>query len=148
MDSSIRRRFTSTERILSPPSVSRGAAAVVVDTNLANLNDGDPGSVAELAFGLTLDNAAAQSAHPGGDYWIVLANTMAGDGTGGQLHLDRISVQTGDATDPGPNVPPPPPIAPGDQVDGDLIMFSDNGGWCWYQGPRAIVTAFTTRGRL
>jgi hypothetical protein len=114
-------------------------ASTVVTTNLTNLIDGHPGSVAELAFPLALDNAAARAAHPGGEYWIVLANTMAGDGTGGQLHLDRISARTGDATDPGPFIPPPPPIAAGDRVDGDLILFNDNGGWCWYQDERIIV---------
>ncbi|WP_338689386.1 hypothetical protein [Haloferula helveola] len=113
--------------------------STVVDTNLANLNEGDPGSIAELAFGLDLDNAAAQTAHPGGDYWLVLANTMAGDGTGSQLHLDRISAQTGDVTDPGPIIPPTPPINPADQVAGDLILFNDNGGWCWYQDERVLV---------
>ena len=113
--------------------------SAVVDTTLANLNEGDPGSIAELAFGLDLDNAIARAAHPGGDYWLVFANTMAGDGTGSQLHLDRISAQTGDASDPGPIIPPVPPISPGDHVAGDLILFNDNGGWCWYQDERILV---------
>ncbi|NQT27006.1 T9SS type A sorting domain-containing protein [candidate division KSB1 bacterium] len=26
-----------------------------------------------------------------------------------------------------------------DQVNGNLIQFSDNGGWCWYQDERAVV---------
>lgn len=110
--------------------------SAVVDTNLANLNDGDPGSIANLALMMDLDNAAAQAAHPGGDYWIVLANTMS---RSGQLHLDRINLQTSDTTDPGPVVPPPTPIAAADQVAGDLILFNDNGGWCWYQDERILV---------
>lgn len=27
----------------------------------------------------------------------------------------------------------------GDKVDGNLILFNDNGAWCWFQGERAVV---------
>lgn len=30
---------------------------------------------------------------------------------------------------------------PQDQVRGDLLQFVENGGWCWYQDPRALVDA-------
>ncbi|MCP5537423.1 MAG: hypothetical protein H7A51_14470 [Akkermansiaceae bacterium] len=111
--------------------------SVTVATNLTNLTDGDPGSVAALAFKLDLDHASAQAAHPGGNYWIVLSNTMH---SAGQLQLDWINAQTGDTTDPGPiDFPPDPPISAADLVHGNLILLNDNGGWCWYQDERALV---------
>jgi hypothetical protein len=30
-------------------------------------------------------------------------------------------------------------IAHADKVKGDLIQFTDNGGWCWYQDERVVV---------
>jgi hypothetical protein len=30
-------------------------------------------------------------------------------------------------------------LAHGDKVKGDLIQFTDNGGWCWYQDERVVV---------
>lgn len=32
-------------------------------------------------------------------------------------------------------------LAHADKVRGDLIQFSDNGGWCWYQDERVVVDA-------
>ena len=37
-----------------------------------------------------------------------------------------------------PPVPPPEP-EPGNYVTGNLILFNDNGGWCWYQDERAVI---------
>ncbi len=34
---------------------------------------------------------------------------------------------------------PPGPSVPRDQVNGNLIQFSDNGAWCWYQDERSVV---------
>ena len=45
----------------------------------------------------------------------------------------------------GPGTPPPPPT-PKDIVNGNLILFNDNGAWCWYQDERAVVDS--ANGRL
>jgi hypothetical protein len=113
--------------------------SAVLATELANLDDGDPGSVAEGALMMDLDNAAARAAHPGGDYWIVLANTISPAGSSCQLHIDQVTAEVADANDPGSLLPPAPSVEPADKVAGDLIMFTDNGGWCWYQDERTIV---------
>ena len=41
---------------------------------------------------------------------------------------------------------PPPAPKPGDLVSGNLVQFSDNGAWCWYQDERALVDI--ARGKL
>ena len=113
--------------------------SATLDSSLDNLTDADPGSLAEAGLAINLDNAAVRAAHPGGIYWLVLSNTITTGSGSNQLHLDRVSAQVGDETDPGPVVSPPPPIDPGDRVAGDLILFNDNGGWCWYQDERVLV---------
>lgn len=34
---------------------------------------------------------------------------------------------------------PPPTLLPGDQVNGNLIQFNDNGAWTWYSDERTII---------
>lgn len=46
-----------------------------------------------------------------------------------------------DAAGGGTPPPPPPPPMPGDQVNGNLIQYDDNGTWTWYSDERAVVDA-------
>jgi len=58
-----------------------------------------------------------------------IAGTDGGTGTGGTSGTGGSTVCA----------PPTVNLSGADAVDGKLIQFNDNGGWCWYQDERAIV---------
>jgi rhamnogalacturonyl hydrolase YesR len=78
---------------------------------------------------------------PAGQHTLEIANREDG------VQLDRIYISSSNDT---PGSDSPSSGTPGNEndggnseaenwVNGDLIQFNDNGGWCWYQDERVIV---------
>lgn len=108
--------------------------------------EGDSGGTAAGTGGAanTGGSAGASSGVGGGPGNGGSAGAVA---TGGSAGTGQ-TTGTGGGAGTSACVIPPPAAAAGasDVVDGELIQFNDNGGWCWFQEERVVVD--TVNGKL